>query len=72
MNERGNELKLQEAIKIMESELPNAMPNNPPRRLDALKLLIEAGKREQANRDNPAFVIVGALPGEPEEADHAP
>lgn len=34
---------------------------------DALKLGIEALKREKQNRDNPDFVVVGKLPGETEE-----
>lgn len=57
-------LTLKEAIKIVqhyqvEGEAPCGGVLD-----DALKLLIKAGEREVANRENPDFILVGQLQGE--------
>ncbi|MBA7682717.1 hypothetical protein ES703_91069 [subsurface metagenome] len=60
-------MTIQEAIKINLSQLPNAMPNNPPHRLDALKLGIEALKFTLAVRGTILNYATLPLPGETEE-----
>jgi len=57
-------MNLEEAIKILESKLPNAMPNNPPRHLEATRLGIEALKSLQTIRLSKLAWFSGPLPGE--------
>ena len=59
-------MKLETAIEIGEYRVKD------PEERDATKLLIEAGKREKGNRENPRCVVVGYLPGETwsKEANH--
>lgn len=60
-------MTIDKAIELLKSELPNTMPNNPPRRLEAVKLGIEALKRLKATREYPSHVIQDRLIGETEE-----
>ena len=57
-------LTLKEAIEILTDfrQQESALLGN--EFSQAALLLIEAGKREVANRENPDFVMVGKLPGE--------
>jgi len=60
-------MKLEKAIAILESEIPNAMPNNPPKHLDANKLGIEALKGWIEGRCKPGGMFFHDLPGETED-----
>jgi hypothetical protein len=65
-------MKLETAIEIGEYRVKDFRPGSDPDERDATKLLIEAGKREKGNRENPRCVVVGYLPGETwsKEANH--
>ena len=60
-------MELEKAIKNLELFDRCIQPPLSPEASEAVKLGIEALKREKANRDNPDFVIVGKLPSETEE-----
>jgi len=60
-------MKIDEAIETLESMLPSEMPNNPPRRLDAYRLGIEALKRIKERRDLKTGWEIQLLPGETED-----
>ncbi len=56
-----------EAIKIKQKYQYILQDASLPELIEADNLSIEALKREEANRKNPDFVIVGTLPGETED-----
>ena len=60
-------MKLEEAIELLDIAKEGFPANDTEKYYKAMELLIEAGKREKSNRDNPDFIIVGPLPGETEE-----
>jgi len=60
-------MTLDEAIAINKSQIPNAMPNNPPHRLEALQLGIEALKAWQNMRAGDNQPELWTLPGETKE-----
>jgi len=60
-------LTLTEAIEVVKPEILERPLPHEEEYNNALKLLIKAGKREQANRANPDYVLVGLLPGETKE-----
>lgn len=57
-------MKLSEAIKILYDIAYLGIPTNNQKSQDALKLLIEAGKRIQANREHSIPGPMFLLPGE--------
>lgn len=60
-------MKLDEAIEVQTISLDHPYITTNPELRKAMKLLIEAGKREIRNRKDPDYVLVGPLPGETEE-----
>lgn len=62
-------MKLSTAKEIMELNIQEAGKKMPPDTLDALKLHVEAVKRELRNRDDPDYLLCGLLPGETPEGD---
>jgi len=60
-------MKLTKAIEIGELNIKEAGPKMPPDVLDALKLLVAAGKREQTLRYEIPYDRDGLLPGETPE-----
>lgn len=57
-------MRLEKAIEIKTTYLKGDEAVEHDALIEADGLLIEAGKREVANRENPDFVMVGKLPGE--------
>ena len=57
-------MTIDEAIESNTKELAYVRGIGMVRRIDAIRLSIEALNREKFNRENPDFVIVGKLPGE--------
>jgi len=60
-------MKLPKAVEIGELNIKEAGKKMPPDTLDALKLLVEAGKREIEHRELDIDTRFGLLPGETEE-----
>lgn len=62
-------MKLTKAIEIGELNIKEAGPKMPPDTLNALKLLVEAGKDKVKSRGTllPGFYVL--LPGETEESE---
>ena len=60
-------MKLKQAIEIFTYMTEHRNVSSLEDCTTALKLGIEALKREESNRENPKYVIIGLLPGETEE-----
>jgi len=60
-------MKLPKAIEIGELNIKEVGRKMSPDTLDALKLLVEAGKREMEHRELDIDTRFGLLPGETEE-----
>jgi len=63
-------LTLDEAKEVFDNILTFVQSGDPPEEHDALKLGIEAFKREKYNREHQPYLTCGTLPGEAEEAKH--
>lgn len=60
-------MKLAKAIEILQDLERGHYNNEPADQTNALKLGVEALKREKINRNNSDYVFVGLLPGETKE-----